>query len=917
MSTSYVVRFTEPEAASHELAGGKGANLGALTHGGFPVPPGFTVTTASYAQFLATGGLGSRIAELVGSLDYGDADALESVTATIRAAIVEGPMPDAIAAQITEAYAELGEAKYVAVRSSGTAEDLADASFAGMHDTYLDIVGPDNVIDAVKRCWASLWTARATSYRNTRGFGHDNGIAIVVQTMVPSEISGVMFTANPLTAATDEIVINASWGLGEAIVSGIATPDEYVVYEPELRVRERTLGAKEKRVVRNPDTGVGTVVEDIPEPDRERFTMDDAQVAELCRLGRRVQQHYGDFPQDTEWGYAEGRFYLLQSRPVTGVELSWDADVDAWQWLPQVSDDTVWTRNWSDEVWTGAITPLFYSIRSHTFAFANEYNQRVWGTGLEEARIFRYHRGSAYYNCALDRKLLEETAFPSTRPGMLANTPPVWHEEIVQAPFSLLGYLKMQARMQVLDRYTGLLTWREANNGYILHSIEKANGLTNEQMALLSDAELMRHVDEIHQLENEYVRDVWSGFFVHARDSIAAVATMFAKWYDGGEIQFNQLITGTPRPTATMVENRELWHLAEEIRNSELLSKVFAENENEAFFQACGDSEEGRGFLKAYDAFMADNGHRGHADRDIYYTRRSEDPGVDYRSLRAFLSVKVSEDPEVKEQAVEANRKRIVDEVVENIKRKPLGTLRADLFRVVLDYAMKFIMFRDDERHWVDRTTFTMKRGLAEIGRRLVARGVLENERDFYFLTKQELYDVLNGRGNMPLLRAKIAGRARNFDRVYAKESRNPKYLRGSRDVDFEYDRVVGEELPAGMFRGVGTSGGVVEGTARIVHDLKDIGRVQDREILITASTDPGWTPVFMLLSGILLESGGMLAHGSCLAREYGMPAVQLSGATRLIPDGARIRINGDTGAVEILDDATGEDAAVPVATAA
>ncbi|HZZ50078.1 MAG TPA: PEP/pyruvate-binding domain-containing protein [Pseudonocardia sp.] len=903
MSSSYVLRFDDEDSGRHDLVGGKGANLGLMTRAGFPVPGGFTVTTAAYAEFLRSDGLQEQITALIDELSFEDASELERVTQRIRDLVVSKTVPEAMAAQIRSAYSELGAGSYVAVRSSGTAEDLADASFAGMHDTYLDITGPDGVLDAVKRCWGSLWTARAASYRNTKGFANTAGIAVVVQTMVPSEVSGVMFTANPMSAETAELVVNASWGLGEAIVSGITTPDEYTLADSDLRVKTKTLGSKEMQVVRDPETGVGTVALDVPAEKRERFSLTDEQAAELGDLGRRVQEHYNGFPQDIEWGFAEGQFYLLQSRPVTGVELAWDNDVDAWQWHAEAPDDTVWTRAWSDEVWTGAITPLMYSFRARTFTYSSQYAQNLHGNDdIASMRMWRYYKGGAYYNCTLDKTFVSRTAFPATRPAMLAYTPPAWHQEILDAPFSLAGYLKLHVRAQLLDRMSGVVTWRKAHDKY-LEAKQKGNGLPNERLRTLSDQALVDYIEEMYRYETDYVAEVWTGFFVHARDSMMLLSQMITKWYDGPRTTaFTDLITGVPRPTAAMVETYELWKLAEGIRSSETLRGLFEGNEDAGFFEACGDSQEGRAWLQQYEQFLAEHGHRGHADRDVYYIRRAEDPGVDYRALRAFLAAERGDDPVEKEHEVEARRQAVIAEVSENIRRKSFGGLRVELFKATLDYVMNFLMFRDDERHWVDRTTFAIKRGYTEIARRLRERDVLTGERDYFFLTGQELYSMLRGEANLPLARAKIAARMRNFDRIDSGAGTNPMYLVGGKDADLEYDRVPGEELPEGMFRGVGTSGGSTEGTARVVKELKDIGRVKSGEILVTNSTDPGWTPVFLVINAIVLETGGLLAHGSCLAREYGMPAVQLPKAMRTIPDGARIRINGDKGTIELLD---------------
>ncbi|MGH7963050.1 MAG: PEP/pyruvate-binding domain-containing protein, partial [Candidatus Binatia bacterium] len=325
-SRTTTIWFADPQATDLSQVGGKGANLGRLTQAGFVVPPGFVVGTTAYAAHIE--GLKGQIADLLGTVNYNDPEKLEASVSEIRSWITTAKMPSAVADEIARAYEKLGGDLYVAVRSSGTAEDLIGASFAGLHDTYLDIRGRDQVIDAVKRCWASLWTARAAFYRHTQGFDHfSTSIAVVVQTMVESEVSGVMFTGNPINAATDQIVINASWGLGEAVVSGIVTPDEFIVRHKDLKVLNRTLGMKEVQIVRDADTGNGTIKEIVPERRRTVFTLSPEQVTALAEIGRRIQAAYEGFPQDIEWAYQAGKFYVLQARPITGVEFSWDADV--------------------------------------------------------------------------------------------------------------------------------------------------------------------------------------------------------------------------------------------------------------------------------------------------------------------------------------------------------------------------------------------------------------------------------------------------------------------------------------------------------------------------------------------------------------------------------------------------------------
>ncbi len=390
-----VIPFDDALSATHSLVGGKATSLGRLTKAGFPVPPGFTISTAAYAAFMTS--LKASVAAMLAAADYDRPEHLEEQSARIRALIVDSALPADIASAITEAYALLGgNGRPVAVRSSGTAEDLAEASFAGLHDTFLDIAGEGEVLVAVKRCWASLWTTRAIHYRHDKGFAHEDALlAVIVQRMIPSAVAGVMFTANPLNLRTDEFVINASWGLGEGIVSGILTPDEFVVDRATLKIKARILGTKELQIVKNP-TGPGTVRQAVPAEQQAKFALTDPAVNALAALGQRVMAYYEGLPQDIEWGFADDRFYLLQSRRVTGAEFTWDEDINAT--IPARHDDsTVWTSTWADDFLTGGVTPLYYSVRvGGEFQCVHDHTNKVYGFPQLAGRlIFKFRRATA------------------------------------------------------------------------------------------------------------------------------------------------------------------------------------------------------------------------------------------------------------------------------------------------------------------------------------------------------------------------------------------------------------------------------------------------------------------------------------------------------------------------------------------
>jgi phosphohistidine swiveling domain-containing protein len=911
-----IVKFDDQRALDQSLVGGKGVNLARLTVAEFPVPQGFVLTTTAYDDFVEATGLRGEISHITTEIDYADPEQLDRQAAEIRRLIADAVLPSALSAAISASYAELGGDPFVAVRSSGTAEDLAESSFAGLHDTYLDVQGTDDVVQAVKRCWGSLWTARATSYRHTKGIEHDGvSIAIVVQTMIPSEVSGVLFTGNPMTTATDEIVINASYGLGEGIVSGILTPDTITLRTGTLKVIEKVLGDKLVQVVRDPVTGRGTATVDVPPGDRSMFSLTDTQAAELGALGRQVQDYYSGFPQDIEWGFAGGKFYLLQSRDVTGVEFSWDADVDAWQELPD-DDQYVWTRAWSDQVWTGAITPLMFSFRARCHAEASRHSHELWG--LDESaqtRMWKFYKAEAYVNSKIDQVMVRDTVLPALRPGLVYNLPTQWRDDVIKARFSLGTYLRMHARIISLEPGQGINAWMNVLDDYMYNRTDEADGIPDEQLSLLSDAELRRETFRAIAFEGKYISDVWTGFFQHASVALGLLGVMLAKWYTGvNPAVFTDLLTGVPERTVTMEENIRLWHLALRIRSSKTLTETYHAKQNGAFFEALEETEEGRTFLEDYRSFLHAHPHRGHADRDIYYPRRCEDPSIDYRAFGAFLSADADSDPEAKEHEINLRREGVLDEVANNLRSLPFGSLRAELFKMLMKYIYRFLMIRDNERHFVDRTTMTIKRCLLEVNRRLTSHGLFETPRDFYFLTIEELFDYSEGRANSKLVHAKIHARQRDFDRFDRKETIPPPYIHKGRGIDF--DQLVAPDDSDGVLRGIGTSRGQVTGRARVVRELKNIGVVRSGEILVTNSTDPGWTPVFLVIKGIVLETGGLLAHGSCLAREYGFPAVQIGGAMTRIPDGALISVNGDTGEVVILENPESETPALEGALA-
>jgi pyruvate,water dikinase len=895
--------FSDSQATDLSVVGGKGANLGRLTQAGFLVPPGFVVGTIAYAAHIEI--IKENISQMLASINYGDPNALEESMTQIRALIVGANMPIAIADEIRTGYAKLGDESFVAVRSSGTAEDLEGASFAGLHDTYLDIKGSNRLIDAVKRCWASLWTARAVSYRKTQGFRQFPSIAVVVQTMVESEVSGVMFTANPINTATDQIVINASWGLGEAVVSGIVTPDEYIVRSGSLKVVNRTLGTKKIKIVRHVAKDSGTVSQDVSEAESRAFTFNDEQVSQLAAIGDHIQAAYEGFPQDIEWGYAKSQFYILQARPITSVEFSWDANVT---YSVQGNDDAtpydnIWSRVFPEEMWTGAISPLMFSWRCWGLNQCHSVGVHAFGypeMDYTTHRLWIYHKGVSYYNSKADLQLITTAVPPQLRAGMLHKIPKAWHEEALKAPFDWGRYIESFLRVEQRRPDMGYNWWKVNRDEFVESKEYRANTrpLSQAELQSLSDVELRTHIATVMRLEIASYDPPWNGLLYYMREALGWIGWITANWYKGGRgaSVFMDLMTGTRNATITSEDNYAVWELAELIHRSPELSSLYAKFPDTRIFSYLDQCIDGPAFRTKYEDHVRRRGHRGHPDRDIYFDRRADDPMVD---LRVFSALMGTPDPRIQEHKMREQLEETIQHVHDDLLGQDLGVFKAKLFKFLIDFAHNSLEYRDNEREVMDWSTYAIKLGFEEVGRRCREKGPLEGKKDCYFLTMEELYDVWAGRANMRLTHAKIAARSKNFDKINAKTVHPASYLQFGRPAPIDQPEISGD----GVLRGKITSLGKITGTARVVHELSQIGRVQQGDILIVHATDPGWTPVFMIIKGIVLETGGLISHGALLAREYGLPGVQIEGALQLITDGAKITLDGDAGLVIIHDD--------------
>jgi len=873
----WVVWFDEPGADDPALVGGKGANLARLAAAGFTVPRGFCVSALAYAEIMAQDGLGRRVTELLAAASDDD---VARAAGQARQWITGRPLPPAVADDVGAAYERLGGSGCaVAVRSSATAEDLPEASFAGQQDTYLNVDGTEALLQAVRSCWASLWTERAVRYRDRHGFLHDQvRLAVVVQPMLRPRAAGVLFTANPINGRRDEAVVNAAYGLGDAVVSGRVTPDTFVVAVGRPVIKRRAMGDKAIEIVATDDGGT---VERAVEGRRARLpSLSDDEVLELTRLGERVAERFGA-PQDIEWAWQDGAFHLLQTRPITTLPAR-----------ERVDERDHWTRAMFTEILPEAPSPAFCSVLepvlTHMLAFTfSRLGQRP-PDAVSAIGVF-YHQpylNLRYIDAALAG--LPEASRARLR-GRIANpfadhaadTP----RRGVPRPADLLLLLRLAREARslpaevrtVVERYHAALEPYRSHDLQVLEGVALARDLRRVAIDLLAplvayDFLLIAVLGFAQRVLEATARRSGAGDPLHLRGRLMSGVT--------GNV--------------TMETNKALWRLAAEARREpEVMAALQTAPEAEALALVRA-LPGGEGFVAALDAFLADHGHR-EAHMDIRAPTWGEDPAPVLRFVRAYLAEAGAPDPADLERAATERRHRAADEVRAGLRRTRGGRLLwAPLFEGALRSADALAAERDTMHyHWTAAFP-VLRRMLHETGARLVGGGHLDQPDHVYYLTLTDLEGLLH--------RPEPAREAVARRRAAWRRDRHgpwPVEIRHGEEVFHEPVAAEAKADGTGALAGVAGSPGLVTGEVRVVRGPEEFGSLRRGEILVAPLTNPVWTPLFALAAAVVTESGGILSHGAIVAREYGIPAVMgVDGATELLRDGMVVTVDGTRGLV-------------------
>jgi rifampicin phosphotransferase len=846
-----------------ECGGGKGANLGELISMGLPVPPGFCVTTAAYRGAVAEAGLVEAIDDALRDVRAEDPGSAEVASARIATLFEDLPLPDELAEEVLAAYRTLG-APPVAVRSSATTEDLPGASFAGQQATSLNVRGEDELLSAVRRCWASLWSARAIAYRERQGFRHDQAaVAVVIQRLVSAEVSGILFTANPTTGARDEIIINAALGLGEAVVGGLTTPDSFTLDRTTLAVRERQTGRQEVETVLAEH---GTTERPLGPEKADGLTLDEAQLVRLTEMGLNIEHHFGA-SQDVEWAYADGRFWVLQARPITNLPPPPPEDV---RWEPPFPGSAWWRRQVVENL-PEPLSPLFDELY------------------LREGLELSIDAFMAFFRITYLRL-----------------------EDVADRPFftTVNGYAYSRANYKLRWGTVPMFLRAMVDEFRILFREAPVYWREQALPAYLARIEQWKTVDPANAPEERLLAGVRELALEDARYWFAcALMIADAKITDALLGRFltmaapqRGLTSGTflrGFASSTVDAESELEGLAEQVRASDELRALVTATPAAGLTEALRSTMTGQAWLTAFARYLDRYGHQIY-NLDFVVPTQADDPLPVLLSLKA-MAQRPGHDPRARQRAIVAERDMRVEETA-----RSLDPLRRKLFRILLGWAQRFGPYREQVLFYMGAGWPTLRRLALELGRRLVESGSLLAAEDVFFLETPEIETAITARvaGQARPDLARLASERREL-REARKRLHPPPVVPPGHKLRFgPFDMSAWEtqrhnEPTSTVLRGFAVSPGRVSAPASVIHSPEDFSRMEPGTILVCPTTTPAWTPLFSQARGLVTDVGGVLAHGSIVAREFGMPAVLGTGeASKRISHGQLITVDGDRGLV-------------------
>ena len=842
--------------------GSKGASLWSMLREGFPVPPAIALTTDAYDLWVQSG----------------------------RPDHLADPVREELTLQIDRLSTLAAGRDSFAVRSSAVGEDSPNASFAGQLQTCLNVPA-SQVPSAVVSVWKSADAAGVATYRGRLG-QREGAMAVLVQPLVLCDVSGVVFTADPVTGSPDRLVINAAWGLGEGVVGGLMTPDHWDVDRGSGRVLQERIGEKSRMVV--PGAVGETEVVTTPADRAAIPCLDPSKVAELAELCLKVEAHFG-CPVDIEWAYDDGRFWLLQSRPIT-VQPQGDraSELDS-----QTDPETVWTTANIQEVIPGLVMPLDWSLLRERLNYALRKPFLETHTLLDPDTEFV----AVFYN----RAFANVSALRGVASRAIGTSPEAVDEQY-------LGKARDPAQRHRRPSLSQLLVYLDTTPRIIRFLYRTSRGVPKAEARLRpwleqthrQDLAGLTVEDLLARIHEANARCLEMGALHIATSSGASIyfeslGQLLRKWFGAEAPELEpRLVTGLTNVVSAL-PGLELSELAAVVGEDAELHRAVIGEDPWPRIQGLKSPSADR-FRARLAQFLDHHGHRGVKEAEVAARSWDEDPNSVLVLLRNFLDVPPEArpgPPEARPGPAAARQEAQRLSATESIERR-LDPARRLVFRFVLRQAQSYVSLREQTKSLWMEVTHRMRRLFREVGMRLCEQGLLGEPQDLYFLTFAEVQRLIDGGAKSldtaSLVRRRRAEYARNQQVVL------PDSFQGRPEPQARRKPLI-KGTPAAatgtVLQGIAVSPGVVTGPARVVLDPREGGEVKPGDILVAPVTDVGWTPMFLLVAGLVVDVGGPLSHGSIVAREYGLPAVvNVKLGTQVIRTGQTITVNGSTGQV-------------------
>ena len=860
----YVLPLGRAHGAEAGRSGPKAANLSLLMDAGLPVPNGFVITTDALDHTLHSSRVQTQAKRLLADMEKVAPNALGERPAQLRSLVQNARLPEAMAGEIRSAYAALGGAP-VAVRSSSTMEDRGDVSFAGQHDTVLNVRTEEELWQALRVCWASLWSDRAMHYLRAMGVPPVQvKMGVIVQELVAADASGVAFTANPMNGALGEVVISAALGLGEGTVSGSVATDEAVVTREPLAVQRHVVGAKATKFVANESGGTREVESTTAEAGSAALT--EQQVLQVAMLAVRAEKVMGGGLQDVEWAFRSGELHLLQARPMVAMAAP-DTDV---RWESPVPG-AHWRRNWRLGEWlSDPVTPLFSTWAVPLLVAARE-NSGTGALGWKQRQTYAMPQPwftviNGYFYTRQDRPPRP----PAGRPDPQA----------------------LAQRVGVLQ--DGLEHWREHD---LPSYIEHFQTHLRRDIAATSSPDLLRFVETLIGEAGEF----WHllapiGYAVEERSFKPYFESVVT---DDGRPHYAAFFSGFPNKA--MEGQGALHSMAQAFGADATLSAWLLRQEPETVAQ---QPEALPTWLRdGLSAYQAAYGHQLYS-LDFFFSTMGEVPGATIRVLQDYLRYDVPS-PSLLVQQAAADRKAAEEHASERLADRPE---ELELFRRVLAGYQACAASREDVVFYFQFGWPLIRQSILELGRRLVGAAVLSEREEIFFVEQEALFDVVAKLASgeaAPSLAHGAAGLRQAWERhrrLSAPDAVPVDDYDEARAQDGRKVGLVKDEHGAHLV-GQSASPGRAQGRACIVHSPEDAASFARGDILVTASASPALTPLLLIAGGLVTEAGGGASHCSLIARELGLPTVMNTGvATQVVHPGQLLEVNGTRGIVRLLD---------------